>query len=104
MNATGGVLDGADGQLSIVLWSNAGSVQLAVDSFSLTNGTDTIPNSEILVSAAGVVTAPTDGVTQNIDTSGLAALNDTWTYQYSALAVYPPGTYDCQATYTATTP
>ena len=103
LNATGGILDGADGQLSIVLHSNASTVTLAVDSFSLSNGTDTIPNSEILVSAAGVITAPTDGVPQNIDTSGLAIINDTWTYQYADSAIYPQGTYDGQATYTATT-
>ena len=101
--ATGGDLDGADGVLTVVLHSNADTVTLSVDSFSLSNGADTIPNSEILVSAAGAVTAPTDGVPQNIDTSGLAPLNDTWTYTYDDSAVYPSGTYNGQATYTATT-
>jgi hypothetical protein len=101
--ATGGDLDGADGQLNIVLHSNASTVTLAVDSFSLSNGVDTIPNSEIQVSAAGAISAPTDGVPQNIDTSGLAIINDIWTYQYADSAVYPQGTYNGQATYTATT-
>jgi hypothetical protein len=102
--ATGGDLDGADGALSISLHSNADSVRLAVDNFVLTNGTgDTIPNAEILVSAAGAITAPTFGTTQDIDTSGLSPINDTWTYLYDDSAVYPPGTYDGTATYTATT-
>jgi hypothetical protein len=101
--ATGGDLDGADGQLSIVLHSNAASVTLAVDSFSLSNGVDTIPNSEILVSAAGALTAPINGVPQNINTSGLALINDTWTYTYGDSAVYPSGIYAGTATYTATT-
>jgi len=104
LNATGGDLDGADGQLSIVLHSNAGTVTLAVDSFSLTNlAADVIPNSEILVTDTGTISAPTDGVPQNIITSGLAILNDTWTYQYADSAIYPQGTYNGQATYTATT-
>jgi len=103
LNATGGDLDGADGALTIALHSNASTVRLAVNSFSLTNGVDIIPNTEILVSAAGAITAPVDGVTEDIDTSGLVQLNDTWTYQYADLAVYPRGTYNGQAVYTATT-
>ena len=103
LNATGGDLDGADGQLSIVLWSNAGQVTLAVDNFSLTSGANTIPNTEILVSDTGTLTAPTTGVPATINTSGLASLSDTWTYQYADSAAYPLGTYNGTATYTATT-
>lgn len=101
--ATGGVLDGADGALTIELRTNVSSVNIAASGGNLTSGADTLPFTDISAADGGQITVPDFGANVDIVAGLPGTLNDTWTYTYDNSAVYPPGTYAGTVTYTATT-
>jgi hypothetical protein len=107
--ATGGDLDGADGNLGIEVYSNAPTVTLTVAAFNLTDPAVAIPipDTEIAVSngsGTGNITPPSSGAPTLLATAGGASITDTWTYEYNDVGNYVAGTYTGTAVYTATTP
>jgi hypothetical protein len=108
LSATGGDLDGADGDLAVEVYSNAPTVSLSVAAFTLVDGAKpAIPDTEIAVSngsGTGNITPPSSGTPTVLNTSGGAPILDTWTYEYNDLVAYEPGTYLGTAIYTVTTP
>jgi hypothetical protein len=101
--ANGGVLDGADGALTVVLTTNVSSVNIAATGGNLDSGGDTLPFDDITAADGGNVTVPDFGTNVDIVSGLPGTLNDTWTYTYDNSSVYAPGTYTGQVTYTATT-
>lgn len=103
--ATGGDVSGS--VLTAQVRSNAGDVSLDANSAgALTNGTQSIPWSEILAtsSAASLPAPAIDGATETISApvNGVVVENAEWTFAYSNTNVVAAGTYDGRVTYTAT--
>lgn len=102
--------DTATQGVAVRVLGNSGQITIAAagSGTGLSNGTDTIPWTEILatssdatnldVPAAGGTSAPLLNGTKWTDRSA------TWNYAYSNSTLAAPGTYTGQMTYTATTP
>jgi len=102
--ANGGVGDGADGALNVVLRTNVANVQIAASPGSLAGpGGANIPFADISATDGGVIDVPDFGATITPFPAAPGTLNDTWTYMYDNANVYAPGTYTGTVTYTVTT-
>lgn len=112
--ATGGDLGGGDVTVNVL--SNAGDVTITHDTngASLTDGTNTIPYTEILT-ASNAVLLPAPGLgtatsSTVVATAGLTNESAVWTYTYDNSVLYPDGIYGGvntnggRVTYTATSP
>lgn len=104
--ATGGTGDGADGDLTITLITNALTVTLASNTGggNLVDGGNTIPFSEITVADGGTITAPAFDGSTVIATGGVYSQTDTWTYEYLDSVNRAAGNYTGTSVYTAATP
>ncbi len=100
--ATGGVGDGADGDLTVNLITNAASVSIAATGGNLVSGGDTIPFADITATDTGTISVPDFGTTISPFNPGGFSLTDTWTYTYDNASVYAAGTYAGTVTYTVT--
>lgn len=100
--ATGGVADGADGSLSVILATNAASVSIAASGGNLTSGADTLPFADITAADTGTIPVPDFGATITPFAPGGFSLTDTWSYTYDNTSVYNAGIYNGTATYTIT--
>ena len=92
--------------VTVVLTANSGNVDLSADSSgtTLTNGTDTIPWSEITINTTGTGDLPPP-VIDGADSTGLApvgTLSDTWSFSYANDTFYSPGNYGGVGTATVT--
>jgi hypothetical protein len=88
---------------------NNGQVEITAggSGSGLTNGTDTIPWSEITAtSSEGTFPVPAVGSTANptLNAGRLTNRTATWTYSFANSAILAPGTYTGQVTYTASMP
>jgi len=88
---------------------NNGQVEItaAGSGTGLSNGTDTIPWSEITAtSSEGTFPVPAVGTTANptLNAGRLTDRTATWTYSFANSAVVAPGSYTGQVTYTASMP
>lgn len=107
VNATAGSGNLGNGSVTVRILSNVGNVSLgAVGTTALTNGSQTIPWTEIATAVTGGATHPTiDGSTVSFTAvSGVVNVAGTWTYTYLNSLVPAAGTYNGQVTYTATSP
>lgn len=98
--------DVSAGVLTARVLSNGGNVTLDANSNGpLTNGTQTIPWSEILATsnAAALPVPAVDGATTTVlaGTNGVANESAEWTFAYSNTAIVEAGQYDGRVTYTA---
>jgi hypothetical protein len=103
VTATGGLNDGADGNLSIILATNAASVSIAATGGNLTDGgTNNIPFTDITATDTGTIPVPDFGTTITPFAPGGFSLADTWSYVYDNTTVYAAATYNGTVTYTVT--
>ena len=98
--------DVGPGVLTAQVLSNGGPVSLDANSDGpLTNGTQTIPWSEILAaSSSAALPAPAiDGATETITAAANGVANELaqWTFTYSNTAIVAAGSYTGRVTYTA---
>jgi hypothetical protein len=94
------------GVLTAQVLSNGGDVTLDANSDGpLTNGTETIPWSEILATSndTALPVPAVDGATTTVlaGTNGVANEMADWTFSYSNSAIVEAGQYDGRVTYTA---
>jgi hypothetical protein len=103
VNATGGVGDGADGDLDVEIITNATGLTIGATGGDLSSGSNLIPFTDITAADGGDIPVPAFG-TVGVAVPGVpGTLNDTWSYTYNNDTVYPPGTYAGTVTYTVTT-
>lgn len=100
--------------VAVTLKGNGGAINLTADTTgtSMTNGTETIPYTQITSTlASGSITAPTlveNGISAAVAVpTSSGRVTDrvaTWTYSYANTAIVGAGTYAGQVKYTATMP
>ncbi len=101
--------DGAsDGNLSVRVWTNSGSVSLDCAGAPLTAGTQQIPLSAIRVTSSNTTLAhPGTSLSCAARSVGAAGTNDlraNWRYRYTPTVLPAAGTYSTTVTYTASQP
>lgn len=85
---------------------NVGALSLGVTSITaLSNGSTTIPWTQIVATAAGgAPTPPVIGTPTSLGAGPVISAQGQWNYQYANTSVQPVGTYDGQLRYTLTSP
>ncbi len=102
--------DSAAQGVNVRVLGNSGQITLAAagSGTGLSNGTDTIPWTEILASSSDATNfnVPAVGGTAApvLSAGRVTARSATWNYRYSNTDVVAPGTYAGTITYTATAP
>jgi hypothetical protein len=111
---TGGDLAG--GRVTVRVWGNAGPLTLASTASALTNGTDTLPWSQIGVTASnaalphpafnadGTLSTPVTLQTLGGGNSPITNLSGDWTYSYLNATTPRRGQYAGRVTYTVSAP
>lgn len=111
---TGGdINEGRDGKVTVRVFGNNGAMALSSTATTLSNGTSTLPWTEITVAANGGVPHPgfsaTGTMTTPLPTNGngnsrVTNLRGDWTYSYANRAEVAEGVYLGTVTYTVATP
>ena len=97
--------------IPVALLSNVGNVNLSASGSGtgLSNGTTTIPWSQITGTSSNASALPVPGIgaaatTLTAPASGVISSNANWSFQYQNSSVVGAGTYNGTVTYTAATP